>query len=58
MRLLLVLLAGVGVWLVLRRRAADERKVVVAWDDGSELELVAGMPERERLIDIAREVLP
>ena len=58
MRLLLVLLAGVGVWLLLRRNAADERQVVVAWDDGSELELRAGMPERERLVDIARGALP
>jgi hypothetical protein len=57
-KVLLVLLAAVGVWLVLRRRAADDGKVVVAWDDGSELELRAGMPERERLVDIAREALP
>jgi hypothetical protein len=57
MRLLLLLLAGVGVWLVLRSRSEKERRVVVAWDDGSELELRAGTTERERLVDVARRAL-
>ena len=57
MRLLLLALVAVAAWLLLRRRGEDERRVVVAWQDGSELELRAGSPERERLVSIAREVL-
>ena len=57
-RLLLAARAGgLGAWLVLRRRGADERRVVVAWEDGSELELGAGLPERERLVAVARGAL-
>ena len=57
MRLALLALAGAGVWLLLRRRSEDERRVVVAWQDGSELELRAGSAERERLVSIAAEAL-
>jgi hypothetical protein len=57
MRLVLLALAAVGAWLVLRRRRADEHRVVVAWEDGSEVELRAGTPEREQLTSIAGEVL-
>ena len=53
MKLLLLGAAGLGLWLVLGRRRADERRVVVAWDDGSELELREGTEERERLVAIA-----
>ena len=55
--MLLVLALAVGAWLVLRRRERDERRVVVAWDDGSELELRRGSPEREALVAIAREAV-
>ena len=58
MRLVLVLLAALGVWLALRRREGDDRRVVVAWEDGSELRLRSGSAERERLQAIAREVVP
>ena len=57
MRLALLAAAAFGVWLLLRRRRADERRVVVAWADGSELELRAGTPERERLVSIAEGAL-
>ena len=57
MKLLLVPMVALGMWLVLRRRGADGRRVVVAWEDGSELELGTGSPERERLVEIAGEVL-
>ena len=50
-------LAALGAWLVLRRRTGSERRVLVAFGDGSELELVAGSPERERLVAVAREAL-
>ncbi len=47
-RVRLVVLAGAAIaaWLVLRRRGGDRRRVVVAWADGSELELGSGSPER------------
>ena len=57
MRLVLLAAAAVGAWLLLRRRRADEHRVVVAWADGSELELRDGMPERERLVAIAEGAL-
>ena len=57
MRLALLALAGAVVWLLLRRRSEDERRVLVAWQDGSELELRAGSAERERLVSIAAEVV-
>ena len=52
-RLVLLAAAAVGAWLFLRRRrAGDERHVVVGWADGSELELgdgiVAGAPRLDR----------
>jgi hypothetical protein len=57
MRLVVLLTLAVGVWLVLRRRERDERRVVVAWEDGSELELRRGSSERESLVAIAREAV-
>jgi hypothetical protein len=57
MKLLLLPMAALGMWLLLRRRAPDGRRVVVAWEDGSELDLGTGSPERERLVEIAGEVL-
>jgi hypothetical protein len=57
MKLLLLAIGAVGVWLVLRRRGLDGRRVVVTWEDGSELEFGTGSPERERLVEIAGEVL-
>ena len=59
MRLLLLGAAAVAAWLVLRRRGGDARRVVVAWDDGSEVDLAAGtsMPARDRLLEIAEGVL-
>ncbi len=51
-----IVLAVVGAWLLLRRRR-DEEHVVVAWGDGSELELEPRSPGRERLVAVAREAL-
>jgi len=51
-----LVLAVVGAWLLLRRRSEMEH-VVVAWGDGSELELEPRSPERERLVAVAREAL-
>jgi hypothetical protein len=56
-RLVVLLTLAVGAWLVLRRRERDERRVVVAWEDGSELEFRHGSPERESLVAIAREAV-
>jgi hypothetical protein len=56
-RLVLLAAGAVGAWLVLRRRrAADRRHVVVAWADGSELELGEGA-SRDRLLTIAEGAL-
>ena len=57
MKILLLGAVGLGLWLVFGRRRADERRVVVAWDDGSELELREGTEERERLVAIAAAAL-
>lgn len=54
---LAIVLALVGAWLVLRHRRADGQRVVVGWEDGSELELRAGSPEHDRLSAVAREAL-
>jgi hypothetical protein len=51
-----LVLAVLGAWLLLRRRSEAEH-VVVAWGDGSELELEPRSPERERLVAVAREAL-
>ena len=53
-----VVLAVFGVWLLLRRRT-DAERVVVAWGDGSELELELepGSPGRDRLVAVAQEAL-
>jgi hypothetical protein len=56
-RLVLLAAAVVGAWLLLRRGRADEHRVVVAWADGSELELGEGVPARERLVSIAEGAL-
>jgi hypothetical protein len=56
-RLVLLAAAAVGAWLFLRRRrGTDERHVVVAWADGSELELGEGA-SRDRLLAIAEGAL-
>ena len=57
MKLALLAVAGLVAWLVLRRRRDDELRVVVAWEDGSELDLRDGTSERERLVAIAAGVL-
>jgi hypothetical protein len=56
--LLGLVLAALGAWLVLRRRTPDGLRVVVGWEDGSELELGAGSEERERLAAVAHGALP
>ena len=57
MKLALLAVAGLVAWLVLRRRREEEPRVLVAWDDGSELELGDGTPEREQLVAIAAGAL-
>lgn len=52
MKLVLVAAAAVA-WLLWRRRRADGSHVVVAWQDGSELELRDGSPEHDRLVSVA-----
>jgi hypothetical protein len=56
-RLVLLAALGLAVYLVVRRRGTDSHRVVVAWTDGSELELPPGAPERDRLLDSAGRVL-
>ena len=56
MKFALLAVAGLVAWLVLRRRE-DELRVVVAWEDGSELDLRDGTPEREQLVAIAAGAL-
>ncbi len=55
----LALLAGAGLVAgrVRRRRREDELRVLVAWEDGSELQLGDGTPEREQLVAIAAGAL-
>jgi hypothetical protein len=56
-KLVLLAVAGLVAWLVLRRRGEDELRVVVAWEDGSEVDLRDGAAERERLVAIAAGAL-
>jgi hypothetical protein len=56
-RIVLILGALAGAWIVYRRRRADERRVVVAWEDGSEISLDGTSPEGERLVGIAETAL-
>jgi hypothetical protein len=56
-RLALLAVAGLVLWRVLRRGREDERRVAVGWEDGSEIELLDGTPERERLVAIAADAL-
>ena len=51
-----IVLTVIGAWLLLRRRK-HEKHVVVAWGDGSELQLEPRSPGRERLVAVAREAL-
>ena len=52
-----IVLTVIGAWLLLRRRRDVEHVVVVAWGDGSELQLEPRSPGRERLVAVAREAL-
>jgi hypothetical protein len=52
-----LVLAAVGAWLLLRHRSSDGRRVVVAWQDGSELELRPGSVEHDRLTALAGEAV-
>jgi hypothetical protein len=52
-RLLLLAAAAVTAYVLLRGRRKDQRRVVVGWEDGSELELRAGTGERDRLLEVA-----
>jgi hypothetical protein len=56
MRLVLLAAAALGAWLLLRRRG-DGHRVLVAWEDGSELLLGPGAPGRERMVAVAQEAL-
>ncbi|HET9241918.1 MAG TPA: hypothetical protein VFN99_00655 [Gaiella sp.] len=55
--LLLAAAAALVAWLLRRRGRDDGDRVVVAWQDGSELELRPGSPEGERLVAIAQGVV-
>ncbi len=58
MRLAVLVAAAIAAWLLLRRRGSgDGRRVLVAWADGSELELASGTPERDRLLAIAEDAV-
>lgn len=57
MKLVALGLAVLVLLALLRRARPDPRRVVVAWADGSELELAGGTPERERLVALAEGVL-
>jgi hypothetical protein len=56
-RLLLLAAAALVGYVLLRRRRTDPRRVVVAWADGSELELTSAQPERDRLLELAERAL-
>ncbi len=58
MKLLLLGAAVWALWVALRRGRSDPLRVVVAWRDGSELELRGGTAERERLVAVAERLLP
>jgi len=57
-KLVVLAFASWGLWLVLRRGRPDRPKVVVAWADGSEVELARGTADRERLLAVAGRAVP
>ena len=57
MKVVALVLAGLGLLALLRRGRPDARRVVVEWADGSEVEPAAGTPERARLVAVAEDVL-
>ena len=57
MRLVLLAAAALAAYVLVRRRRADPRRVIVAWADGSEVELTADAPERARLLEVAERAL-
>ena len=57
MKVVALVLAGLGLLALLRRGRPDARRVVVGWADGSEVEPAAGTPERARLVAVAEDVL-
>jgi hypothetical protein len=52
-RLLVLALAAGAAYVLLRRKRKDSERVVVGWQDGSELELRPGTAERDRLVAVA-----
>lgn len=57
MKVVALVLAGLGLWALLRRGQPDTRRVVISWADGSELEPAEGSQERARLVAVAEAVL-
>lgn len=55
-RLVLIALAGLLVWRLLRRRGGGEA-VVVGWTDGSSMAVEDGAPEHDRFLAAARSVV-
>jgi hypothetical protein len=58
MRRVVVVLAAIsGAWFLYRRRRGGDDRVVLAWEDGSEVALEYGSPGHARLVEIAGRAL-
>jgi hypothetical protein len=56
-RLLLLALAGLAWWLLVRRPRTAAERVTIGYEDGSSVVLDANGPDAERLLTSARGVL-
>jgi hypothetical protein len=56
-RLLVLALAAFAAWRFLARRSTPDEQVTIGWEDGSSVTLGPGAPERDRLAELAREVV-
>lgn len=55
--LALVALAGAVWWLLTRRDERREATVVIGYGDGSAVTVTGDVPQRERLLEVARGVV-
>jgi hypothetical protein len=58
MKIVLLAVAALAAWAVVRRRRTAQARVHVAWKDGAELDLQSGSPAHAGLAAIAERVLP
>jgi hypothetical protein len=56
-RLVVLALGAFAAWRFLARRSRPDERVTIGWEDGSSVSLDPGAPERDRLVEVAREAV-